>query len=431
MELDGNIILQILNPILASQKMMFSQFDNNYAALLASDNFNIAYEEYFGNVFIRMSTVYGSDVQKEVLYSCVCFARMLCGPNIAALKDESNGTADTLRILMHAWLRVYVDDYRLLLPDCVMSHLLQPDKLNSIMAFLRQELKPVADLMGTKFHALLLYRDDLVCQYSAFSTGSAALLPGDVASLTRLASSVLSNTKTECLSVFLNGNGPTYECIPHVVAITNYTDLNLKLVVCVEADNVELAKSVYKALSFFNKVYNFNIRLDADNVKVVVDKIEYYLKQVVDASKPNRMPAAKSEDADQMVKQLERKWATMKKKLAELAKISYKEVLNNLDASLPLLVDGLVQLFKHVYIDSYKELLANEGIAALCEVEILNSLKGYSTILAADQQNALIKTYMEEFPGLIHFMFVNKSTGRIIAPTINDKRTIIDKATVS
>lgn len=427
-ELDQSVILQILNPILISQKTMFYQFDNNYSALLSQSKFNIAYEEYFGNLFIRMSEIYTSEVQKEILYNFVCFARLLCGPNIAALKDESNDCADFLRNVMHQWMKDYQNEYAPLL-DGVNCFLVGPDKLKSISSFMENEMKSIGTAMGAKYHTLLLYKEKLVQLYSGPQT---AKLPSqDVGHLISLAHGVLQNKKTTFFNAFLNGP-QGYECVPYIVAVTNYWEFDLKVIIAVEAGNTEVARSVHKSLSFLNKVYNFTVRLDADNVKVVVDKIDFYINQVLHSLKAAKGAATGQnvEELDGLMKSTEKKWTTLKKKLAELIKISYKDVLKQLDSSLPSLIEALQSIFRRIYIDGHRALMDNEPVCQLCESGIVNALKGYHTIFSLNQHGDMVRSYMEEFHGLIHFIFINKSTGRVIAPELPKDRPIIGQKTV-
>lgn len=409
--------------------MMFCQFDNNYSALLSRERFNIAYEEYFGNLFIRMSEIYTSEVQKEILYNFVCTARLLCGPNIAALKDESNNSADFLRHIMHQWMKDYLGDYSMLL-DGVNSFLLSPDKLKSIALFMETELKPIGSCLGGKYHAMLLYKNELVRLYSASQT--TPLAPHDVSNLLVLSHGVLENGKTQFFNAFLNGvHAYAYDCVPHVVAVTNYKEFDLRLIVAVEANNTEIARNVHKCLSFLNKVYNFTVRLDADNVKVVVDKMDFYINQVLHSLKVAKSSVTNGEELEGQMKLVEKKWNGLKKKLAELMKITYKDVLKQLDSALPSLMDSLQQVFKDVYIANNRQSSDNEAVCQLCESGIVNALKGYHTIFSLNQHGIMVKSYMEEFPGLIHFIFINKTTGRIIAPDLPKERPIIDRKTVS
>lgn len=426
--MDANVILQIINPIIISQKTMNYQFDNNYSALLSSVKFNIAFEEHFGNLFLRMSEIYSSVDQKEMLYNFVCYARLLCGPNIAVLNDPSSDCAQLLGNVMHQWKRDFLEDYASLL-DGVNCFLVGPDKLKSIAMFMEAELKVIGSAMGSKYHVLLLYRGQLVRHYSAPQATS--LSSRDVGNLISLSYGVLQNRTTQYFNAFLHGQ-TAYECLPHVVAVTAYEEYDLKLIIAVESGNVEVARSIYKSLSFLNKVYNFTVRLDADTAKVVVDKIDFYLNHVQQCIKSAKgcFPNISAEDLDGLMKSLEKKWTAVKKKLSDLMKISYKDVLKTLDSSLPSLIESLQGTFRAIYIDGHRAWMNNEKVSQLCESSIVSDLRAYHTIFSLNQHGALVHSFKEEFHGLIHFIFINKTTGRIIAPQLADP-PIIDRKTVS
>lgn len=408
--------------------MMFSQFDNNYSILVGKEDFNIAYEEYFGNMFLRISTINSSQVQKEILQSSVVFSRMICGPDLTMMKDLTNGKAEKIKDTISSWTQNYLDNYCIMLGAC-RTLLMRQDKYNSITSELKEEMKSVTEWIGQKVNLILLHRDQIVCLYSTQQAVNMA--PVDVSNLCHLANGI-SKMPNEMVSfnVYLNGS-QTYECIPNTAYVMNYADLNMKLIVSVEADNVDIAKSIYKALTFINKVYNFNLRLDGDNVKAVIDKADMYVKQVIDSLKTSKS------SLDALVKILERQWQGMRKKFAELSKISYKEVLNNLDAGLPLLAESLLQIFKAIYPETTtsREVVTEsvEKLRIWFTETMAEKLKSYKTIhfddSKFDHSNVFVQSYMEEFPGLIHFIFINRTTGRIISPDLVPGKTIIDLKT--
>lgn len=44
-EIDTNVIVQLFSPLIASQRIMFCQFDNSYTSIQLKDNINLVFEE--------------------------------------------------------------------------------------------------------------------------------------------------------------------------------------------------------------------------------------------------------------------------------------------------------------------------------------------------------------------------------------------------
>lgn len=44
-KLDSNVVVQLFSPIIASQRIMFCQFDNSYTSIQLEDDLNIVFEE--------------------------------------------------------------------------------------------------------------------------------------------------------------------------------------------------------------------------------------------------------------------------------------------------------------------------------------------------------------------------------------------------
>lgn len=44
-EIDANVIVQLFSPMVASQRIMFCQFDNSYTSIQLEDDLNFVFEE--------------------------------------------------------------------------------------------------------------------------------------------------------------------------------------------------------------------------------------------------------------------------------------------------------------------------------------------------------------------------------------------------
>lgn len=55
--LDSNVIVQLFSPLIASQRIMFCQFDNSYTSLQLDGNLNLIFEEVRTDTTSASSTI--------------------------------------------------------------------------------------------------------------------------------------------------------------------------------------------------------------------------------------------------------------------------------------------------------------------------------------------------------------------------------------
>lgn len=79
--LHSNVIIQIFSPIIASQRIMFCQFDNSYTSLQCENDFNMVFEEHLGYLFLKIGTR-SVELLKRYLGVCIAFVKHICGPDM-------------------------------------------------------------------------------------------------------------------------------------------------------------------------------------------------------------------------------------------------------------------------------------------------------------------------------------------------------------
>lgn len=105
-DIDTNVMVQLFSPIVASQRIMFCQFDNSYTSIQLDDDLNFVFEEvrtalrksqiehapihlgfrfyvvqFLGFLFMSVGNE-GAEYQQRYVGICISFIKHLCGPDI-------------------------------------------------------------------------------------------------------------------------------------------------------------------------------------------------------------------------------------------------------------------------------------------------------------------------------------------------------------
>ncbi|XP_059607673.1 BLOC-3 complex member HPS1 [Phlebotomus argentipes] len=403
-DLDSDVVMQLLNPIVTSQRVMCSQFDNKYVRLQTLGNLSVIYDEFFGFLYLKIGTG-DVEMEKTVLSACREFSKLICGPDIQLLRLDFEKSS-LLRNLMKAWTRMHEQDQATRL-EKVEFMLISTELRSQIVANVQESLRNLKEeQLFSRHHALLFSHGKLVSDFSSRSTRD--LSARDLLHINVLSTQIKSSN---CHLIYLTGTQNS--CLPHIVFGHRISD-TLIFLLAIEYDNSDVADVIFDTLTFLCKIHNYP--LDADNVKSMIDKSDMAIKQILEALKGNRMAKV---EAERMGKSVEIRWNGMKKKFSELAKnSSYREVTKFFEASLPGLIDCLKLLFKTLFFDTFLPLSSN---SLLMEVSVTfqSGIEAVLSEISLEQQKGAMKAYIDEYPGLVHFIFVDNSDGRIISPERN------------
>ncbi|XP_055694276.1 BLOC-3 complex member HPS1 [Lutzomyia longipalpis] len=405
-ELDSDVVMQLLNPIVTSQRIMCSQFDNRYTRLETMGDLGVHYDELFGFLYLKMGS---GDVikEKKILTACREFSRLICGPDIQLLRMDYEKN-NLLRNLMKIWMELDAEDQATHL-ERVEYMVVSREMRNQVFAKIQDSLKNLKEEPHfVHYHGFLFSRGKLLTVYS--NRGAKDVSPRDLFHIKILGTQV--GGSSSCHLIYLTG--VQHFCLPHILFSYRISN-TLIFQLVIEYDNSDVADVIFNTLTFLCKIHNYP--LDADNIKQMIDRSDMAIKQILEALRNNKLAKV---EAERMGKSVDMRWSGMKKKFNELAKnSSYREVTKFFEASLPGLIDCLKLLFKTLFFDTFLTLSSNTLLMEASAVLKSHLDGGIVSESALEQQKAAMKAYIDEYPGLIHFVFVDNTDGRIISPERN------------
>lgn len=80
-DLDPNVLVQLFSPLVASQRIMFCQFDNSYTSLECEDDLNFVFEEFLGYLLLQIGNAPVQALQRAVGVGLTLMKRV-CGPDL-------------------------------------------------------------------------------------------------------------------------------------------------------------------------------------------------------------------------------------------------------------------------------------------------------------------------------------------------------------
>ncbi|RZB38900.1 Hermansky-Pudlak syndrome 1 protein -like [Asbolus verrucosus] len=165
-----------------------------------------------------------------------------------------------------------------------------------------------------------------------------------------------------------------------------------------------LRKSVDQLISSTecSKIHAMVLR-DVETLRPAFDNLDTAIKRLNDAFKKN-----KNSTIDYSAKQLLKKWDIIRKKYLDFIKTSSDEALLRAETLALGLLENLKQLLNLSSID--------EKIIFSTQKQTLEVAKFVSDKL--NSYNDFLK-YLEEFPGLVHFLYIDRVSHRLTAPTLD------------
>ncbi|KAG5880595.1 hypothetical protein JTB14_002400 [Gonioctena quinquepunctata] len=422
-QIDDNLIVQCFSPIITSHRIMNCQFGNSYYSIKCEDNLLLYFEEYMGYLFVAIGKE-NEEYMKKFTNLCVTVVRYLCGPDVYQLKANHRKSVLANKIL-DAWISLDLNDQAIHV-EAVEQLIVNTDLTSATIRILRESVDSFsAKVECKKMHALVLVQNKFLSLYS--SPTAKELSPADIIFLTILSQSKIpekpenEGNLSDILSYLILLAGPegSHKCLPHIVHIASLTN-GIFLIYLIEIGNPGVAASLYETFCHFHIMQQVQIQRDKEILQPAFENLDLANRKLNDSLKKN-----KNSTVEVSHKQLTRKWEVIKKKYQEYLKSSSEEALLRAETLGLGFLENLKELLGLTSVDEsiltssakYIRQVANIVGEKMEIFEEFFKVKGIRNFSLGSRDSLTINKYLEEFPGLVHFLYIDRNTHRITTPT--------------
>lgn len=465
-KLSPNILIQLFSPVVTSQQIMSSQFGNSYTSVQCQDGTNIVFDEFMGYLFVHVG-LEEVNTLKRLLSICICFVQHLCGPDVTQLKSSAN-RSQLLTNLLDTWC-VLSDRDQSFLVEAVEQLTVSAELSLTVIKTLRDAINKLKALLEhPRSHALIFVDNKFLSLYS--SREADELAPADILFLNILTelyhhtpagkplssnSELEENSSEEFFSpesspqhivkpteehvepsekenvsaaseslsshlVLLCGSGAFS---PHAVHIFTLAEGVSLLLLC-QTGNEMICSGLHDAFSSIVTLQNIQLGDGADtSISRAIEILEGAIKRIFDTLKKNKSMMTPQIEA--VSKDIHSKWEFIHKKYNEYMR--EKESGAGLEATYSSLVKSLRHLLHLTCLDkgvvgkTYKAAspVADQVRTSLADFTHFLKIKAIHNFSLGSRTSLTINKYLEEFPGLVHFLYIDRTNHRVITPSLD------------
>ncbi|XP_018330447.1 Hermansky-Pudlak syndrome 1 protein homolog [Agrilus planipennis] len=439
-EVSLNVIVQIFSPLITSHRVMNCEFSNTYDSIECGEGIKLVFKECMGHLFVAIS--------KDTIFSiktwqrwCIGIVKFVCCMNIDLLRNKSY-YSKLAGSLLECWENISNVDQSLKL-EAVEQLIINSDLRSATLVILKDT---VEQIKLRKAHALILVQNKLLSLYSsqnASELSSADLLllillnnakktelttpPMLSETQMSLSESCFSQNSNSCslstqteleniysFYVFLTGYKPDPTCVPHVVHFIPITE-EICLTILIESPRVSsTCIATYDTFIHLNVLQNLQNQRNFEMMKLAMHNLEVAVNIL--NTKLKNLKAQKVEINHKMITS---RWKATKKAYDDFLKYGSDEAFMKSELALGNFADVLKKLFDAIGFDydlvnSTKKTLKDatdvvrERLMPFNDMFRVKALKNFS-----------LGSYLEQFPGLVHFVYIDRTSHRVVAPGLD------------
>jgi hypothetical protein len=245
---------------------------------------------------------------------------------------------------------------------------------------------------------------------------SQELIPSDIFFLNLFNQSIEMSSKIESNLLFMRGSNNS--CIPYKV---NRIAINkeIRLILLSEFGNTIISSNLYEAFILLNKIKILQAQGDLDSLVVETEKLDKAIKHVIDVEKKIKH---QSHEVEECVKNFQSRYENLRKKFVEMLKVMDKSKLIKVESYFPCFMEITKDLYRLTYFnDSSRKVSADqEKILLNISDFVTDKLMKFAEFFEVKaKNNCAMSAYLEDFAGIVHFIFVDRQRGFCIFPNID------------
>ncbi|CAB3366142.1 Hypothetical predicted protein [Cloeon dipterum] len=472
--LSSNVVMQLFSPIVTSQRIMSCQFGNSYSSVQCQDGTSMVFDEYLGFLFAMISTE-EVEIMRRNLSTCIVLVQHICGPDVSMLK-RIPPRAKLLTKLIDTWVLLR-DSEQAFLVEAVEQLSVNPEITMATLKALQDacdRLKAATDF--NRIHALVFVENKFLSLYS--SRGAQDLTPADILFLTLLTevyqpvldkskaadlnklvtlSSMTNEEEDEFFSpsnsptgtrrnsakpllteqseskmgtdmplsgsnlALLMGSPPGFH--PHVVHIAPISE-KVALVLVLETGSSNISAGLWEACHALNSLQSLQLQKDMSGVKAATEHLDCGVKKILEGLKKIRSLGPEYERCH---RQLTANWDALKKNYTELIKSHDLDCVLRVESCGLKFMELLCEIFRLVCLDQAAvthsadpaRSVAKAVRARLADFIGFLKVKAMRNFTLGSRATLSINKYLEEFPGLVHFLYIDRTNHRVTTPSLD------------
>lgn len=493
---DKDIVMQIFSPLIASYKVLQSQFGNRLRTIECEDGVLLSFSEILNYNVIAVSHTENESVEvaEHHVSVFVVLVKVLYGPSLHMLNEEislpgSNCTRAQIlcdlvdnyialrneqqQFLVEAAERLLINQeitatcvtllqevlhkIRSLHKDQLFSHsfLLIDTKLLALyssrnanplckkelllLILLSEVLKSSSDDAKRKKSKIfgktkLFPRDDKVESEQFFIPNSSKLrIAGDKGHEKSTKRHILSikspmNEQNGIISLLVFMKSHAGIVVPHIIYFVHVFHRVTLVAVSEVSEKAVLSSCIALLLEMLHNLYYEPLIKPYNHL---YESLDGAFTSLINAARKIKLP----EDEDQHIRKVVVKWEQLKQ--CGLEEFLQKSQDHSVPPRLYSIISSMCEILKIAFAEViFHPCLSFEG-----NLQDLSNEQGFLTIQKLAQkklkdtveylkvkaeQNVTMSTYMTDFPGLIHFIYIDRSSDCVISPTVVTKKGHLD-----